>query len=75
MSAHPDSLVIDRLGGATAVAALFGIAPQAVSQWRRSGIPRARRMYLELATPSAFRPAVDADAEAVSAGDESPGHA
>lgn len=28
--------------------------PQAVSQWRASGIPDARRQYLELLRPDAF---------------------
>lgn len=51
---HSDSQAIDTLGGATAVAALFDIRPQAVSQWRRDGIPRARRMYLALRFPQLF---------------------
>lgn len=54
MDLHPDSAVIDALGGPTAVGALFEISPQAVSQWRRSGIPKPRRMYLRLVQPQAF---------------------
>lgn len=58
MDQHPDTKIIDTLGGATAVARLCGgISPQAVSSWRRAGIPRARRMYLELLRPEAFVPA------------------
>ena len=49
-----DSAVIDALGGASHVALLCTITPQAVSQWRRSGIPAARRMYLRLLRPDAF---------------------
>ena len=52
---HPDSAVIDALGGTTATAKICEVEPQAVSQWRASGIPRARLMYLKLAHPKAFR--------------------
>ena len=46
--------VIDRLGGTTAVAHLCRTRPQAVSQWRRYGIPGARLDYLRLLRPDAF---------------------
>lgn len=49
-----DSQIIDALGGSCAVAALCNVTSQAVSQWRRSGIPEARRMYLQLLRPDAF---------------------
>jgi hypothetical protein len=49
-----DSIVIDRLGGTVAVANLCKISPQAVSQWRESGIPSARVMFLQLLRPDAF---------------------
>jgi hypothetical protein len=49
-----DSLVIDRLGGAVATGRLCEVTPQAVSQWRRDGIPKARRMYLQMLRPDAF---------------------
>lgn len=59
---HPDSAAIDAMGGATAVASIFNISPQAVSQWRRKGIPRVPRMYLGLKRPDLFPPpAVDAE--------------
>lgn len=51
---HPDSQVIDRMGGPVAVARMCKIRSQAVSQWRRAGIPPARRQYLELVAPHAF---------------------
>lgn len=54
MDIHPDSAVIDALGGPTAVAGLCRISSQAVSQWRRTGIPSARRDYLSLLRPQAF---------------------
>ena len=50
-----DSLVIDRLGGAVATSRLCEVTPQAVSQWRRDGIPKARRMYLQVLRPEAFK--------------------
>lgn len=55
MRKHSDSFVIDRLGGNGVVAAMFNISSQAVSKWRRSGIPKAPRMYLQLRYPAAFR--------------------
>lgn len=51
---HFDSSVIDILGGNTKVAELCHISSQAVSKWRREGIPQARRQFLELAFPEAF---------------------
>lgn len=43
--------IIEQLGGTKSVAALCGVTLGAVSQWKRSGIPAARLMYLELARP------------------------
>ncbi|RQV01079.1 Cro/CI family transcriptional regulator [Burkholderia cenocepacia] len=47
-------LLIDELGGTSAVANLFEIDPGAVSQWRRNGIPKPRMQYLRLARPDVF---------------------
>ncbi len=52
---NADSVVIDRLGGPTVAGRLCKVSPQAVSQWRRTGIPQPRRMYLELLRPDAFQ--------------------
>lgn len=49
-----DSEIIDKLGGTGAVAELCKTRPAAVSQWRTSGIPDARRQYLELLRPDVF---------------------
>ena len=49
-----DSSVIDSLGGNSKVAELCHISSQAVSKWRREGIPQARRQFLEMAFPEAF---------------------
>lgn len=35
----PNTL-IDRFGGTKAAAAIFGVVPSAVSNWRKHGIPR-----------------------------------
>lgn len=43
--------LIDKLGGTTAVANIFGISPAAVSKWKKQGIPTGRMMYLELKYP------------------------
>ncbi|PMC18323.1 hypothetical protein [Oligella urethralis] len=45
---HNDSNLIDLLGGTAAVANIFNISMASVSAWRKSGIPKARMMYLEL---------------------------
>lgn len=55
MNIHSEhSRIIDQLGGTTKVAALCRVKSQAVSRWRRDGIPQARLMYLELIAPKAF---------------------
>jgi len=53
---HPDSQIIDALGGTSAVANIFNIKSPSVSEWRDLGIPKARRMYLELRFPAIFQP-------------------
>lgn len=54
MNKHPDSDVIDRIGSTVDVARLCKVRSQAVSKWRRDGIPPARRMFLESVRPDAF---------------------
>ena len=46
--------IIDDFGGTGAVAELFDVTTGAVSQWRLSGIPKARLMYLKLLRPDLF---------------------
>ncbi|HIE0125281.1 TPA: hypothetical protein ACXI73_000333 [Stenotrophomonas maltophilia] len=48
------SEIIDRLGGTTEVARICRIKPPSVSEWRTSGIPPARRQFLELLRPEVF---------------------
>jgi hypothetical protein len=50
-----DSEIIDKLGGTGEVARICNVSDQAVSQWRLKGIPKARRMYLELIRPDVFK--------------------
>ncbi len=54
MDKPTDSEIIDRLGGTTEVARICQIKPPSVSEWRATGIPPARRQYLELLRPDVF---------------------
>ena len=47
--------VIDLIG-VTELAKICEIAPQAVSQWKLNGIPKARLQYLKLLMPEHFNP-------------------
>lgn len=47
-----DSEYIDMLGGTSAVARIFDISTASVSDWRKYGIPKARRQTLALLYPS-----------------------
>ena len=48
------SKIIDDLGGTAEVAVLCRVSMAAVSQWRKSGIPPAREMYLRVVRPDVF---------------------
>lgn len=49
-----DSQIIDELGGTSAVAELCQVSNPSVSEWRHTGIPKARRMYLQVLFPHVF---------------------
>jgi hypothetical protein len=49
-----DAEIIEELGGTYAVADLCKVKPPSVSEWKKSGIPSARRQYLELLKPEIF---------------------
>lgn len=51
---HPDSTIIDRLGGTGAVARLCEVASPSVTGWKKRGIPQSRVMYLRLLHPEVF---------------------
>lgn len=69
--------VIDALDGPTGVAALCGdeITPQAVSQWKRAGIPPGWRMYLRAVRPHLFDSHESARAQSAISATRSPGGA
>jgi hypothetical protein len=49
-----DNEILDKLGGSHAVARIFEIRGPSVSDWRKYGIPKARRMYLQVVYPHVF---------------------
>jgi hypothetical protein len=49
------SKIIDALGGTAQVARLFDVRMASVSDWKQSGIPRARMMYLKAVHPKALK--------------------
>lgn len=50
-----DSEIIEALGGTAAVARLCRVKSPSVSDWKKNGIPDARRQFLELLRPDVFR--------------------
>lgn len=46
--------IIDALGGTAVVAELCEVNMQAVSQWRRNGIPDARLKFIQVVRPDLF---------------------
>ncbi len=60
MDGMDDSKIIDALGGTVKVAEICKVKPPSVSEWRISGIPDARRQFLELLRPEVFRDAAKA---------------
>ena len=53
--------IIERLGDTAEVARMFQIRMPSVSDWKATGIPKARMMYLQLAHPTALK-GVDVEA-------------
>lgn len=48
------NIVIDRLDGTSAAARLCDVQPPSVSEWRKTGIPKAQLKFLKLARPEVF---------------------
>lgn len=46
--------IIENLGGTVKTAELCGLTKGAVSQWRKSGIPRGWLKFIEVARPDAI---------------------
>jgi hypothetical protein len=63
---HPDSALIDLLGGTAVVARMVGVKSPSISEWRKAGIPSARRQYLAVIRPDVFfaKPAKPTDQRA-----------
>ncbi|MBN8803126.1 MAG: hypothetical protein J0H05_15890 [Stenotrophomonas acidaminiphila] len=55
MDTKTPSQIIDALGGTATVARLCRVKAPSVSDWRKNGIPDARRQYLELLRPDVFQ--------------------
>lgn len=55
-----DRANLARMGSVTEIARLMRVRPQAVSQWKRNGIPDARRQTLALLRPDLFVDALSA---------------
>jgi hypothetical protein len=51
---HKHSELIEQLGGTGKVAKLCRVRSQAVSKWRRDGIPQARLLFLQAMFPDLF---------------------
>lgn len=62
MDANTSNRVIDLLGGTSATAALCDVKPPSVSDWRKTGIPKAQLKFLRLARPDVFQE-IDEQAE------------
>jgi len=54
MKVLSDAEIIEALGGTAAVARLCRVRQPSVSEWKRGGIPNARRQFLELLRPDIF---------------------
>lgn len=54
-TSHSDSKIIDALGGTSETARLCEVQPASVSEWRKTGIPKARLMFIRLARPELFK--------------------
>jgi hypothetical protein len=52
---HPDSEIIDRLGGTSVVAKFTELTTGAISQWRHNGMPEPWKKYFQTIRPDAFK--------------------
>lgn len=46
--------VIEKLGGTCAAARRFKIKPSSVAEWRKRGLPPARKLHLKEVSPEVF---------------------
>lgn len=54
MNTPDPNMIIDRLGGTSETARLCEVKPPSVSEWRKTGIPKAQLKFLKLARPEVF---------------------
>lgn len=54
MDTATSNTIIDRLGGTSETARLCDVKPPSVSEWRKTGIPKAQLKFLRLARPDVF---------------------
>lgn len=52
---HPDAILLAKIGRPVDAAKFFEVTSQAVSKWRREGLPRGRRLHLRSLHPDWFR--------------------
>lgn len=52
---HQAAEIIERLGGTAEVSRIFNLSMPSVSDWKKTGIPKARMMFLEVAHVDALR--------------------
>lgn len=64
MDTQNPNTIIDRLGGTSETARLCDIKPPSVSEWRKTGIPKAQLKYLKAVRPDVFEELPAAEAEA-----------
>lgn len=55
------NIIIDRLGGTSETARLCEVKPPSVSEWRKTGIPKAQLKFLRLARPEVFEDGAEPD--------------
>lgn len=51
---NSDKKIIELIGNTAQTAREFGVSLAAVSRWKKTGIPKARLMYLEVKYPHLF---------------------
>lgn len=54
MNTPDPNTIIDRIGGTSETARLCEVKPPSVSEWRKTGIPKAQLKFLKLARPEVF---------------------
>jgi hypothetical protein len=58
--------IIEALGGTSATAIFCEVKPPSVTEWKTTGIPKARLMFLKLARPDLFVTEITADGPKIS---------